>query len=126
VLKAVAQRARETKARAVAVTFDPHPTRILRPEAAPKLLTPLAEKLKLIGETGIDAVLVLPFNRDLSLTPPRAFAERVLVQRLKATEVHEGANFHFGHKAEGNVEKLKQFGEELGFAVHIYPETKIR
>src|SRR5437588_7048765 len=98
VLKAVVQRAKETQTRAVAVTFEPHPTRILRPEAAPKLLTSLPEKLKLIEKAGIDAVLVLPFNRDLSLTPPRDFAEQVLVQRLNATEVHEGANFHFGHK----------------------------
>jgi riboflavin kinase / FMN adenylyltransferase len=126
VLKTVVARARELHARAVAITFEPHPTRILRPEAAPKLLTPLPQKLKLLESTGIDAVLVLPFNRDLSLTKPRDFAEHILVWKLQAAEVHEGANFHFGHRAEGNVDKLKQFGEELGFGVHIYPEIKIR
>src|ERR1700682_3504335 len=68
VLKAVVQSARSSKARAMAVTFEPHPARILRPDGAPKLLTPLLEKLRLLGETGIDAVLVLPFDRDLSLT----------------------------------------------------------
>jgi riboflavin kinase/FMN adenylyltransferase len=98
----------------------------LRPEAAPKLLTPLPQKLKLLESTGIDAVLVLPFNRDLSLTKPRDFAEQILVWKLQVAEVHEGANFHFGHRAEGNVDKLKQFGGELGFGVHIYPEMKIR
>ena len=126
VLRTVVKRAREIEAQALAVTFEPHPTKILRPEVAPRLLTPLAEKLVLLAETGLDAALVLPFNRDLSLTPPREFADEVLVERLKAVEVHEGANFHFGHKAEGNVEKLKRFGEDLGFAVHIYPEMKIR
>jgi riboflavin kinase/FMN adenylyltransferase len=126
VLKTVVARARELHARAVAITFEPHPTRILRPEAAPKLLTPLPQKLKLLESTGIDAVLMLPFNRDLSLTKPRDFAEQILVWKLQVAEVHEGANFHFGHRAEGNVEKLKQFGEELGFGVHIYPEMKIR
>jgi riboflavin kinase/FMN adenylyltransferase len=126
VLRAVVESARKQNARAMAVTFEPHPTRILRPEAAPKLLTPLPEKLRLLRETNIDAVLVLPFNRDLSLMKPRDFAEQVLVGRLRAVEVREGANFHFGHKAEGNVEKLKSFGEEFGFAVHIYPEMKIR
>lgn len=126
VLRAVVESARKQNARAMAVTFDPHPTRILRPEAAPKLLTPLPEKLRLLRETHIDATLVLPFNRDLSLTTPRGFAERVLVGRLHAIEVREGANFHFGHRAEGNVDKLKNFGEEFGFAVHIYPEMKIR
>src|SRR5438105_7238450 len=126
VLQAVVQRAKETHARSIAVTFEPHPTRILRPEVAPKLLTPLPEKLKLLQTAGIDAVLVLPFNRDLSVTKPRDFAEQILVWKLQAAEVHEGANFHFGHRAEGNVEKLKQFGQELGFGVHIYPEMKIR
>src|SRR4051812_46670312 len=126
VMREVVRRARDTHSRAMAVTFEPHPTRILRPEVAPKLLTPLPEKLKLLEATGVDAVLVLPFNRDLSLTKPRDFAEQVLVWRLQATEVHEGANFHFGHRAEGNVDKLRQFGVELGFGVHIYPEIKIR
>lgn len=126
VLRAVVKRARESYASSIAVTFEPHPTRILRPEIAPRLLTPLAEKLHLLSGTGVDAVLVLPFSRDLSLTSPRDFAEQILVRRLQATEVHEGANFHFGHKAEGNVEKLKQFGKDLGFAVHVYPEMKIR
>jgi riboflavin kinase / FMN adenylyltransferase len=126
VLREVVKSARKSDAIAIAVTFDPHPTRILRPEAAPKLLTPLEEKLHLLEATGIDATLVLPFNRDLSITPPRDFAEDILLRKLNAIEVHEGANFHFGHKAEGNVEKLRQFGKELGFAVHVYPEMKIR
>src|SRR5437016_5085073 len=96
VLLEVVKRARQTGVRSVAITFEPHPTRILRPEIAPKLLTPLAEKLRLLGETGLDAVLVLPFNRDLSLTAPRDFAATILRDRLNAVEVHEGANFHFG------------------------------
>jgi riboflavin kinase/FMN adenylyltransferase len=126
VLKTVVARAKELHARSLAVTFEPHPTRILRPDVAPKLLTPLPEKLRLLEQTGVDAVLVLPFNRDLSLTKPRDFAEQVLVWKLQALEVHEGASFHFGHRAEGNVEKLKDLGQELDFGVHIYPEMKIR
>ena len=126
VLREVVNSAGKARATAMAVTFEPHPTRILRPEAAPKLLTPLAEKLGLLETTGIDATLVLPFTRDLSLTKPRDFAQHTLVEKLHAIEVHEGANFHFGHKAEGNVEKLRGFGKELGFRVHIYPEMKIR
>jgi riboflavin kinase/FMN adenylyltransferase len=126
VLKTVVSRGKELNARSLAVTFEPHPTRILRPEISPKLLTPLTEKLKLLEKTGIDATLVLPFNRDLSVTKPRDFAEQILVWRLQAIEVHEGANFHFGHRAEGNVDKLKEFGQELDFEVHIYPEMKVR
>ena len=126
VLGKMAERARETGAKALAVTFEPHPTRILRPDVAPKLLTPLPLKLKLLEASGLDAVLVMPFTRDLSLLSPRDFAEQVLSRRLKAREVHEGANFHFGHQAEGNVGRLAEFGGELGFEVRVYPELRVR
>jgi riboflavin kinase / FMN adenylyltransferase len=122
VLKKVVARAEKLGAKALAVTFEPHPMRVLRPDVAPKLLTLLPEKLKLLEQTGLDAVLVLPFTRDLSLTPPRDFAMEIIGERLKAKEVHEGANFHFGHKAEGNVAKLREFGMAAGFDVVIYPE----
>lgn len=126
VLAEVVQRAKQRGARSLAVTFEPHPTRILRPDVAPKLITPLPRKLELLGATGLDATLVLPFSRDLSLTSPREFAEAILARRLRALEVHEGANFHFGHKAEGDVRRLAEYGREAGFEVKIYPEMKIR
>ncbi|MGC2323782.1 MAG: bifunctional riboflavin kinase/FAD synthetase [Terriglobales bacterium] len=126
VLAEVVERAKQRGARSLAVTFEPHPTRILRPDVAPKLITPLPRKLELLGATGLDATLVLPFSRDLSLTSPREFAETILGRRLRALEVHEGANFHFGHKAEGDVRRLAEYGREAGFEVKIYPEMKIR
>jgi len=126
VLREVVTRAKVRRAKSVAVTFEPHPARILRPDIAPKLITSLPEKLKLLEKTGLDATLVLPFSRDFSTTPPREFAREILRERLKASEVHEGANFHFGHKAEGNIERLTQFGKEFGFEVIVYPEQKIR
>jgi riboflavin kinase/FMN adenylyltransferase len=126
VLAEVVNRARELNAEAMAVTFDPHPTRILRPEAAPKLITPLPQKLRLLAETGLDSVLALPFSRDLSLMKPLDFAEQILARKLHAREIHEGFNFHFGHKAEGNVERLAQFGNEFDFEVRVYPEMKLR
>ncbi|MBV8205444.1 MAG: bifunctional riboflavin kinase/FAD synthetase [Acidobacteria bacterium] len=126
VLARVVERARELGARSMAVTFDPHPMRILRPDVAPRLLTPLAVKLQLLAETGLDAVLVVPFTRDLSLMPPREFGSEVLCRNLRALEVHEGANFHFGHRAEGNVDLLRSLGAELGFTTVIYPEKRLR
>jgi len=126
VLAQVVRRANEHGARSLAVTFEPHPTRILRPDVAPTLITPLPRKLELLAATGLDAVLVLPFSRDLSLTPPRKFAEEILGKRLRALEVHEGANFHFGHKAQGDVRKLAEYGREAGYEVKIYPEMKVR
>jgi riboflavin kinase/FMN adenylyltransferase len=126
VLKEVVRRARELGAKSMAVTFEPHPVRILRPDVAPKLITPLPIKLKLLGTTGLDAALVIPFSRDFSITAPRDFAGEILARRINAKEVHEGANFHFGHKAEGNVQKLTEFGKQYGFGVKVYPEMRIR
>jgi riboflavin kinase/FMN adenylyltransferase len=126
VLGEIVQRARERGAQAIALTFDPHPVRILRPDSSLKLLTPLPEKLRLLEATGIDAVLILPFGRDLSLLTPRQFAERILKKKLRTCEIHEGYNFRFGHKAAGDVNLLIQFGKEMGFEVVIDSEMKLR
>jgi riboflavin kinase/FMN adenylyltransferase len=126
VLGEIVRRARQSRAKAVAVTFEPHPARILRPDSGLKLLTPVPEKLRLLEATGIDAVLMLPFARDLSLMTPRQFAERILKKKLHAREVHEGYNFRFGHKAAGDVNLLAQLGKEMGFDVEVYPEQKLR
>ena len=126
VLQEIVARARARGAKAVAVTFEPHPVRILRPDSGLKLLTPTAEKLRLLEATGVDAVLLLPFGRDLSLMTPRQFAERILKKKLHAREVHEGYNFRFGHKASGDVKLLTEFGRELGFDVKVYPEMTVR
>jgi riboflavin kinase/FMN adenylyltransferase len=126
VLGEIVQRAGENQCKAIAVTFEPHPARILRPDSGLKLLTPTPEKLRLLEATGIDAVLLLPFGRDLSLMTPRQFAERILKKKLHAREVHEGYNFHFGHKAAGDVNVLTQLGQEMGFEVKVYSEQKLR
>src|SRR3989442_6224995 len=126
VLGEIVTRAKQVGGKAVAVTFEPHPARILRPDSGLKLLTPTAEKLHLLEATGVDAVLLLPFGRDLSLMTPRQFAERILKKKLHAREVHEGFNFRFGHKAAGDVNMLSDFGREMGFEVKVYPEMSLR
>jgi riboflavin kinase / FMN adenylyltransferase len=126
VLREIVQRAREQRAKAIAVTFEPHPAHILRPDSGLKLITPAGEKLRLLESTGIDAVLMLSFGRDLSLMTPRQFAERILKKKLHAREVHEGYNFRFGHKAAGDTTLLAQLGQELGFKVTVYPEQRLR
>jgi riboflavin kinase/FMN adenylyltransferase len=110
----------------VIVTFEPHPTRILRPDSGLKLLTPTVERLRLLEKAGIDAVLLLPFTRDVSLMSPQEFVRLILCERLHAVEVHEGFNFHFGHKAAGDVALLRELGRELGFEVVVYPEMRER
>jgi len=125
VLRRVVSRAKELRARSAVLTFEPHPERILRPGEAPPLVTPLPHKLRLLEELGLDAAVVLPFTRDLSLTPPFQFAQEILSAALDAIEVHEGFNFRFGHRAEGNVERLREYGQRLGFAVYAYEPMKV-
>src|SRR5215471_11113383 len=126
VVSEIVARAKAGNAKSVVVTFEPHPARILRPDHEMKLLTPTPEKLQLLAATGIDAVLLLAFTRDLSLMSPHQFAHDILHKCLKAREVHEGYNFHFGHQAAGNVKILRELGREMGFDVHDYPEMRLR
>lgn len=126
VLREVTQRARRAGSKAVAVTFDPHPLRVLRPDVAPKLITPEPRKEGLLAECGLDALLVIPFTRDFSMTSAAEFARDILAGKLRAKEVHEGENFHFGHKAQGTTGRLAELGREFGFEVKAYPTMTMR
>ena len=84
-----------------------------------------AEKKSRLGR-GLDALLVIPFTRDFSMTTAAEFAREVLAGRLGAEEVHEGENFHFGHKAQGTTVRLAELGREFGFAVKSYPVMMMR
>jgi riboflavin kinase / FMN adenylyltransferase len=112
--------------RSVAVTFDPHPLRVLRPERNLRLITPLTAKLELLEAAGIDAVLVLSFTASLSRMRAIEFVTTILHDALHAVEVHEGPNFRFGYKAEGGTEELVEFGRTLGFAVVIHSACTVR
>ena len=126
ILAGVVAEARSTGARAVAITFDPHPEQFLRPTRAPKLLTPLDERVRLLAETGIDAILILKFEDTLACLTPSEFVREVLVEDLGVRSIHEGASFRFGHGAAAGVEELARFGAELGFIVHIHPAVRVR
>lgn len=125
VLDEVVARARALQAKAVLVTLDPHPAAILRPDQAPKLITPTPEKLRLLLETGLDAVLVIPFTADLARTSAREFAGSVLRDRLHAVEVYEGENFRFGYQAEADIASLSELGREFGFRVEAFQPVEI-
>ena len=101
----------------VAVTFDPHPMAVLRPEHAPSMLTTVEVRSELLGRAGADAVLVLPFDKAMSGWTPEEFIQRVLVDALNARGVVVGANFRFGNKAAGEVSTLREAGERHGFLV---------
>jgi riboflavin kinase / FMN adenylyltransferase len=126
VIGEVVERARARDLKSVAITFDPHPARVLRPESSQPLITPLPEKLQLLASTGIDTVLVLPFTEEFSKKSARTFATEVLQQALHVTELHEGENFRFGQHAEAGIESLETLGRELGFSVRVYSPQTIR
>lgn len=113
--------ARRLGARSVVVTFDPHPMRVLRPARAPRLITPMPHRLELLAQTGLDAVVVLPFNAELAAMQAEHFATSLLRDALAAVEVHEGENFRFGHGARAGVAELARLGKSLGFEVCVEP-----
>jgi len=88
------------------LTFEPHPLRVIRPEAAPKLLTSLDVKAELIAQRGVEELVVIPFDDSFAQQTPPEFIDHVLVERLGATHVSVGENFRFGHRAAGDPELL--------------------
>jgi riboflavin kinase/FMN adenylyltransferase len=99
----------------VAVTFDPHPMVVLRPEHAPTMITGIEERARLLGDAGADHVLALPFDREMASWSPHEFCRLVLSEDLHAAVVVVGENFRYGSKAAGDVGSLVASGEELGF-----------
>ncbi|WP_275426125.1 bifunctional riboflavin kinase/FAD synthetase [Nocardioides gilvus] len=122
----VLQRAREVAEglgidKVVVVTFDPHPIAVLRPDHAPPTLTSIDTRVALMAEQGVDAVLVVPFDRQIAAWTPHEFIDRVLVEPLAAKAVVVGANFRFGSRAAGDVALLGSAGQDRGFTVEGVP-----
>jgi riboflavin kinase / FMN adenylyltransferase len=113
--------AHERGAPAVVLTFDPHPSEIVRPGTHPPLLSTAAHRSDLMEQLGVDAVLVLPFTAELSQLTPEEFVRQVLVERLHAVTVVVGQNFRFGHRAAGSVETLAELGQKYGFTAEGLP-----
>jgi riboflavin kinase/FMN adenylyltransferase len=84
------------------LTFEPHPLRVVRPEAAPKLLTSLEAKAELVGRLGVEELVVIPFDEGFAHQTPQEFVDHILVERLNSTHVSVGENFRFGHRAAGD------------------------
>ena len=117
VIARVRELAAERNARSAVVTFDQHPAFVVRPESAPRLLTDQDQRIELFEATGIDAVVIVPFDEAQSNEAPLPFIERVLVGCLKAEQIVVGADFHFGRNREGNVDLLRKVGDRFGFEV---------
>lgn len=119
----VVARARALDAPAVAVTFDPHPLKVLRPEIAPKMIQTLRQREEALEALGIDALVLVPFTRDFSLTPAEAFVADLLLKRLEAREIHVGEHFSFGRDKAGNVALLKKACGDAGVPVVALPDV---
>jgi riboflavin kinase/FMN adenylyltransferase len=115
------ERARRRGLPCVLLTFDPHPTEVLRPGSHPAQLTTLRRRADLVAELGVDVFCVLPFTPEMSRVPADEFVHEFLVERLHAAVVVVGENFAFGHKAAGNFDLLGKLGERFGFEAECDP-----
>ncbi|MEO3845881.1 MULTISPECIES: bifunctional riboflavin kinase/FAD synthetase [unclassified Streptomyces] len=113
------ERARELGVQSVVVTFDPHPTEVVRPGSHPPLLAAHHRRAELMADLGVDALLILPFTAEFSKLAPADFVVKVLVDKLHARAVVEGPNFRFGHKAAGDVTFLASLGETYDYTVDV-------
>lgn len=122
----VIRSAREAGSKSVAITFDPHPAKVLAPERVPAVLTPIETKIALIEKEHVDFLIVLSFNKELARLSPSEFVQRILVERLGAVVVHVGSNFRFGYRRAGDTATLVELGRQSGFRVEVLPMIQCR
>ncbi len=122
----VVERARRSNSVAAAITFDPHPLRVLRPADAPPLISTLDQRIAMMGALGLDAVLVLKFDLELSRLSPEEFIRKILVDGLHICAVLVGRNFRFGHKQAGDTRLLTELGRRYSFEVDSIPPVEFR
>jgi len=126
ILRATVERAHALHAVPTALTFDPSPRKVLRPETAPPRLSTNAQRMEWFNALGLEAVVVLPFTLDLARLSPNEFVEQILVRDLHVKAVLVGENFRFGHKQAGDVKLLSELGSKHGFDVVIIPPVVYR
>jgi phosphoribosyl 1,2-cyclic phosphate phosphodiesterase len=121
ILRAAVLRARETGAVATALTFDPSPRKVLRPESAPPRLSTNAQRMEWFGVAGLEAAVVLPFTLELARLSPEEFVVEILIRNLHIRAILVGENFRFGHRQAGDVKHLRELGMRYGFEVVVIP-----
>jgi riboflavin kinase/FMN adenylyltransferase len=113
--------ARERGIKSMVITFHPHPLSVIAPDKCPPILTPLNIKTDLVGDLGVDELLIIPFDDEFSQLSATVFCEMLFSTSVEAVKVIVGDNFRFGHKAAGDVNFMREFGEKLGMEVVAEP-----
>jgi riboflavin kinase / FMN adenylyltransferase len=125
ILRTLLERARANSQHALAVTFDPHPLKILRPDRAPRMIQTLAQRMTGFEQIGLAAALILRFDRGFSEISSQDFIQRILAGCLNVGTMLVGENFRFGHLGAGDVRQLEEYGKRDGFEVEIVPPVEI-
>ncbi len=120
-----AKRLAGADAESAVLTFEPHPAKVLAPNFAPPLITPLARKLELIAAEGIDVAVVQPFDAAFAAISPEAFVDDVLVRGLGASRICVGGNFTFGRARAGTIPMLGELGRARGFVLEVIPDVTV-
>jgi riboflavin kinase / FMN adenylyltransferase len=126
IIERVVRSAARRAATPVVLTFDPHPTRVVRPGAAPPLLMTSEQKVRAVGDLGVEGVAIVPFTQDVAAWDPETFVRLILQEWLGVAEVWVGANFVFGHDRAGNVTTLRQLGARYGFTAETIEPVRYK
>lgn len=126
IFRALVRQAHQAGQRAAALTFEPHPLKLLYPDSAPHLITTLTQRLEYFQDAGLDAAVILPFTKEFAALSPEDFARRILSDGLRASAVFVGQNFRFGRGQSGDATKLVEMGNRFGFRVEIVESARLR
>lgn len=121
----VKERARAIAGQSVVMTFEPHPLKIMRPADGPQLITHTGQKLELIEKAGIDVIVCVSFDREFAAIPARDFVNNILVKKIGIKEIVVGYDYTFGHNREGDINLLREIGNDFGFVVHLVGPIEI-
>lgn len=124
IIREVVKRAKVLKAKSIVLTFDPHPSKILNSRMYIPRLASLKHRIKLIGQLGVDYLVVIKFTRPVLNMPPEKFVKSILIRRLGLKEIYVGENFYFGKGAGAGVNALKKMARDFGFKIKIFKPIK--
>ena len=125
VIKTLLHRAAQDRLMSVLVGFYPHPLAFLSPERCPPILTPLAKRIEILQQFGIDKIVMLNFDAEIAAMSPESFVEKVLLEKCRAKHVVVGYACQFGKNRAGNAQRLAEISEDYPFDVSIVPPTEI-